>query len=81
MASDTLLIRHLPVSLSTNEIEDFLRHIGAVEVAVRESKIRKHSIAFAKYGSSFKTMATFVIITFTLQRLISIFSIDSEVKM
>lgn len=53
MASDTLLIRHLPVSLSSAEVEDLLHHIGAIQVAVHESKIKKHSIAFAKFVPNF----------------------------
>ncbi|XKL63464.1 hypothetical protein PGB90_005828 [Kerria lacca] len=44
--SDTLLVRRLPVCLSKIEIEDLLKHIGAIRVAVFESNIKKQT-AFA----------------------------------
>lgn len=47
VVSDVLLIKRLPPTLPKAEIEDFLKHIGAINVVVFESSVKKQ-IAFAK---------------------------------
>ncbi|XP_065211882.1 RNA-binding region-containing protein 3-like [Planococcus citri] len=49
MVSDTLLIRHLPASLTSEEVNGFLKHVGAIRVQIRESQLRKYKCAFAKF--------------------------------
>lgn len=49
MVSDTLLIRHLPVLLKPEEVREFLKHLGAIQVFIHESKLKKYNYAFAKY--------------------------------
>ncbi|XP_062509345.1 RNA-binding region-containing protein 3-like isoform X2 [Corticium candelabrum] len=51
-SSRTLLVRHLPTSLSFEEKEDFLRHFGAVEVTVMETRGRMRNCAFATFGTN-----------------------------
>ncbi|XP_075224167.1 RNA-binding region-containing protein 3-like isoform X2 [Lycorma delicatula] len=47
VASDTLLIRHMPAELSVEEKEDFLKHFGAVSVKIINSKYKKSNNVFA----------------------------------
>ncbi|KAK7112296.1 hypothetical protein V1264_011769 [Littorina saxatilis] len=51
MGGGTLLIRHLPSSLSKEEKEDFLRHFGAVRVRVMGNKGPLKHTAFAEFST------------------------------
>lgn len=51
VVSDVLLIKRLPPTLPKAEIEDFLKHIGAINVVVFESSVKKQ-IAFAKFKNA-----------------------------
>ncbi|XP_076459994.1 RNA-binding region-containing protein 3-like [Babylonia areolata] len=49
MGDSTLLVRHLPSSLTKEEKEDFLRHFGAVHVRVMGNKGPLKHTAFAEF--------------------------------
>lgn len=46
--TSTLLVRHLPPDLTSDEKEELLKHFGAVQVKILSSKIKKSNILFAR---------------------------------
>lgn len=48
MVNSTLLIKHLPVTFSDKEKEEFLKYFGAKEVRCIASKRNKYNISFAR---------------------------------
>ncbi|KDR17564.1 RNA-binding protein 40-like isoform X2 [Zootermopsis nevadensis] len=49
--TSTLLVRHLPPDLTSDEKEELLKHFGAVQVKILSSKIKKSNILFARFES------------------------------
>ncbi|XP_025193071.1 RNA-binding protein 40-like [Melanaphis sacchari] len=51
MASATLIVRHFPPQISSEDKEDFLRYFGAKYVKILTSKTNRRSIAYARFES------------------------------
>lgn len=45
---DTLLIRHLPTELTSEEKASFLEHFGAVNVEILGSKTNRNNLVYAR---------------------------------
>lgn len=49
MKSSTIIVRHFPPQISSEQKEEFLRYFGAKYIKILSSKINKKCIVYARY--------------------------------